>query len=101
MTEAQTRRRTRGGGGAARRAARTGIKVETARYIDRQTPIYEFLSEDTLALIERNADTVLEEVGVNFADNPAALDRWKAAGASVEGERVRIPRGLARQLCKT
>jgi trimethylamine--corrinoid protein Co-methyltransferase len=38
---------------------------------------------------------------VNFVNNPAALARWKEAGADVVGERVRIPRGLARELCKT
>ena len=44
---------------------------------------------------------ILEEVGVNIIDNPAALERWKAAGADVQGERVHIPRGLARELIKT
>ena len=34
-------------------------------------------------------------------ENPAALELWKAAGADVRGERVRIPRGLARKLCAT
>jgi trimethylamine--corrinoid protein Co-methyltransferase len=29
------------------------------------------------------------------------LKLWKEAGADVQGERVRIPRGLARELCKT
>jgi trimethylamine--corrinoid protein Co-methyltransferase len=38
---------------------------------------------------------------VNFVNNPAALQRWRDAGADVNGERVRIPRGLARQLCST
>jgi trimethylamine--corrinoid protein Co-methyltransferase len=44
---------------------------------------------------------VLEEIGVNFVENPAALDRWRAAGADVKGERVHIPRGLARKLIAT
>jgi len=44
---------------------------------------------------------VLEEIGVNFVDSPEALERWRSVGATIEGERVRIPRGLARQLCKT
>jgi len=38
---------------------------------------------------------------VNFPDNPGALQRWRDAGASVDGDRVRIPRGLARKLCET
>jgi len=94
-------RRARGGGGAARRAERTAVSLETARYIERNIPNLEILNDEALQIIEWNADTVLEEIGVNFVDNPAALDLWRAAGADVQGERVRIPRGLARQLCAT
>ncbi len=101
MTEAAPRRRSRGGGGAARRAERTSVKIETAKYIERNIPNFEVLSTEALEIIEANAETILEEVGVNFVDNPAALDRWREAGATVEGERVRIPRGLARKLCET
>ncbi|PTV97014.1 trimethylamine--corrinoid protein Co-methyltransferase [Rhodobacter aestuarii] len=94
-------RRARGGGGAARRAERTAVKFEFARYIERNIPNLEILNEEALAIIEANAETVLEEIGVNFVDNPAALDRWREAGADVQGERVRFPKGLARELCKT
>lgn len=94
-------RRGRGGGGAARRAERTAVSVETAHYIQRNIPNFEVLNEEALAVIEYNAETILEEIGVNFVENPAALDRWRAAGADVRGERVRIPRGLARTLCAT
>ena len=98
---AQTSGRRRGGGGAARRAERTAVSIKTARYIERNIPNFEILTEEALQIIEQNAETVLEEIGVNFVDNPAALERWREAGAEVEGERVRIPRGLARQLCAT
>ena len=101
MAEPARRRSPRSGGGAARRAARSGIKMRSEKYIERNFPIMELLPQSTLELIERNADTVLEEIGVNFVDNPAALERWSAAGAKIEGERVRIPRGLARELCQT
>src|SRR6056297_2339888 len=101
MAEAATRRRGRGGGGAARRAERTAVSVETAKYIERNIPLYEVLDEEALEIIETNAETILEEVGVNFVENPAALDRWRDAGADVQGERVRIPRNLARKLCST
>ncbi len=95
------RRRRRGGGGAARRAARSAVSHESARFIERRIPDFEILDEEALAIIEHNAETVLEEIGVVFAENPQALARWRAAGADVEGERVRIPRGLARRLCAT
>ena len=101
MAEAAARRRGRGGGGAARRAERTAVSFETARYIERNIPNFEILTEEALQIIEHNAETILEEIGVNFPDNPGALQRWRDAGASVDGDRVRIPRGLARKLCET
>ncbi|MEO1454551.1 MAG: trimethylamine methyltransferase family protein [Pseudomonadota bacterium] len=99
MAEARTRKR--GGGGAARRAERTAVRIETARYIERNIPNLEILTTEAIEIIEANAETLLEEIGVSFVENPAALDRWRAAGADVEGERVRLPKGLARKLCAT
>ncbi len=99
---AERKRRARGGGGgAARRAERGGLKIEAARFIRRNIPNLEILNEEALEIIEQNAERVLEEVGVNFVENPAALARWREAGAHVDGERVHIPRGLARELCKS
>ena len=94
-------RRARGGGGSARRAERTAVSLDTAKFIQRNIPNFEILNEEALQIIEWNAETVLEEIGVNFVENPEALKRWKDAGADVQGERVRIPRGLARKLCGT
>ena len=96
MTRVSERRRTRGGGGAARRAERTAVRIEAAKFIERNIPNLEILNSEA-----SNAETVLEEIGVNFVDNPDALERWKAAGADVDGERIRLPKGLARKLCKT
>ncbi len=99
MSEAGTRRR--GGGGAARRAERTAVRIEAARFIERNIPNLDILNDEALSIIEANAETVLEEIGVNFVENPAALERWREAGADIDGERVRLPKGLARELCKT
>ncbi|MEL6582769.1 MAG: trimethylamine methyltransferase family protein [Pseudomonadota bacterium] len=98
---APTRRGRRGGGGAARRAERTAKKIETVPQITRGVPTYDMLSQEALEIIEANAETVLEEIGIAFAENPSALARWKEAGADVRGDRVHIPRGLARKLCGT
>lgn len=98
---AESARRARGGGGAARRAERSAVSFETAKYIQRNIPNYEVLTTEALEIVERNADIILEEIGVNFPDNPDALELWRAAGASIDGDRVRIPKGLARELCKT
>jgi trimethylamine--corrinoid protein Co-methyltransferase len=99
---AEGRRGRRGGGGAeARRAARTGGQQAQLTHIKRNIPLYEVLSEEGLSLIEANAETVLEEIGIDFRDDAEALDLWRAAGADVKGERVRFPKGLVRSLIKT
>ena len=56
------------------------------------------LDQEALELIEHNAETVLEEIGIEFRDFPRALALWQDAGADVAGERVRFPRGLCRSL---
>ena len=101
MADAIERRRARGGGGAARRAERTAVRIETAKFIERNIPNFEILNDEAIEIIEANAERVLEEIGVNFVENPEALKRWQLAGADVDGERVRLPKGLARKLCET
>ena len=95
-------RRGAGGGAAARRAARSGGKTGPAMpHITRRVPVYEVLGEEALATIEANADTVLEEVGIEFRDDEEAIRLWKDAGADVKGQRVHFPKGLCRELLKT
>ena len=99
---ARGRRGARGGGGAAaRRAARTGGAVTAFPYIRRRTPTFDLLDEESLVAIERQADRILKEIGVEFHDDPEALAMWKEAGADVDGVRVRFPEGLCRELMKT
>ena len=91
----------RGGGGAARRAERSRLKIESPKPVRRALAPVALLSEDQLSSIEADAETVLWEIGVAFPEQPDAHRRWRDAGAEVEGERVHIPRGLARKLCAT
>ncbi len=95
------RGRRRGGGAEARRERRRGGGQQSLRYITRKVPDYEVLDEEGLALIEANADTVLQEIGIEFREDEEALNLWKDAGADVQGERVRFPKGLCRALIKT
>lgn len=89
----------RGRGGAeSRRAARRGAGQQQLRHILRKVPCFEVMNEEALEIIEQNADTVLEEIGLEFRGDPEALKIWKDAGCEVEGERVRFPRGLCRKL---
>ena len=80
------------------RARQRSPKVDLATWIERGIPHFEVLDSEALELIEYNAETVLQEIGIEFRDFPSALDLWKSAGADVEGERVRFPRGLCRSL---
>jgi len=91
-------RRKRGGGRAARKAERTSSVTKGVPYITRKVPFYEVLNEDGLSLIENNAETILQEIGVEFRGDQEALDLWKDAGADIDGERVRIPKGLCKKL---
>jgi trimethylamine---corrinoid protein Co-methyltransferase len=101
-TEGAGRRSRRSGGGAeGRRAARSTGGVRQLSHISRNIPLYEVFSEEGLSLIEANAEIVLEEIGIEFRDDPEALAMWKDAGADVEGERVRFPKGLVRSLLNT
>jgi len=90
----------RAGGRAAKRAARSARSGVSMPFITRRIGHYEVLDEDGLALIERNADTILAEVGIDFRDDAEALAVWKAAGADVQGERVRCPPGMCREIIR-
>ena len=93
--------RRRSGGAEARRARRLGAKVTQLTYITRKLEPFGILDEDGLALIETNADTVLEEIGIEFREDEEALALWKDAGADIDGERVRFPKGLCRSLLRS
>ncbi|MDZ4730336.1 MAG: trimethylamine methyltransferase family protein [Xanthomonadales bacterium] len=90
--------RRKGGGRAAKRLARQKSQVSDAAFIERKIPYYELLDEAGLQLIEHNADTVLEEIGIDFKDFPEALELFREAGAEIKGERVHFPRGLCRSI---
>ncbi len=90
-------RRARGGADA-RRAARQRPKLVQNPYIVRKIPLVTILDEEGLQTIERNADIILQEVGIEFRDEPEALELWKNAGADVKGTRIRFPKGLPRSI---
>jgi trimethylamine--corrinoid protein Co-methyltransferase len=87
--------RRRGGRGRER------TQVVAPAFARRQIPFYEFLGEEGLVKLEEQADWIIQEIGIEFRDDPKALEIWKTAGADVKGTRVRLERGMARELCKT
>ena len=106
-TPAPTGRRARGGADA-RRAIRGSTEIKQAGYIRRNMKLYEPYSDDQLEMIEHNAETVLQETGIDFYEDEEAVQMWKDAGADVQASptearrfRVRFPRGLVRSLIRT
>ena len=97
-TDATPRTRRSAGGREAKRAARSARVAQSAPYITRKIPYFEVLDEEGLATIERNANTILEEIGIDFRDDAEALDIWRKAGAEITGERVRFPGGMCRAI---
>lgn len=96
MTEGEGHRRA--GGRAARQLTRKSVTTEREAYLTRLLTPYELVSTEVLEQLESNADTILEEIGVEIHDYPTAVKRFKDAGASVDGVRIRFPRGLCRSI---
>ena len=94
-------KRTRRGRAGRQRDSARKRALERLPYIQNRIPYTELLSAEALETIEHNADTILEEIGIEFRGDAEALDIWRRAGADVQQERVRIPRGMARKLCGT
>ncbi len=88
----------RSGGRAGRQAARQASAPVHQPYITRAITPFEVVSEESLAIIEHNADTILEQVGIDFIDYPNALTLLADAGAEIDGHRVRFPRGMCRKI---
>lgn len=93
-------RSRRGSQREARRAARSQ-PAHKLPYIRRRIPDVELLSSEAVEVIEANAETILQEIGIEFRRDAESLRLWREAGADVRGERVRIPRGLCRRLIAT
>ena len=75
--------------------------VAAPAYIERKIPYFNFLDEEALVAVEKQADYLLQEIGIDFRDDPETLEIWREAGADVKGEHVRLPNGMARELLKT
>ena len=96
MSDRPSRRRA--GGREARRAARSAASMAALPYLTRSIPPTEILGDEALSTIEDNADTILEEIGVEIVEFPEALEIFDEGGADVDGTRVRFPKGMCRDL---
>ena len=87
------KRGRRGGGRDARRSAREASSAASSPYLVRGIAPVDMLSDEACELIEHNAETVLEEIGIEFRDDAEALAILKDKGCDIDGERVHFPRG--------
>ena len=94
-------RRKRAGGRAAKKAERTSSVIKGIPYITRKVPFYEVLNEEGLTLIENNAETILQEIGVEFRGDQEALDLWNNAGADLMVSVYEYQRDYAKNLFRT
>ena len=85
------------GGPAARACGRPPRPTACRSSPARLAPV-ELASAEGLEILEHNADTILEEVGVEVRDHPSAVKLFAEAGADIDGSRVRFPRGMCRQI---
>src|SRR5579862_9020637 len=93
MTDANAGRGRHGRPSArdARRAQRA-VRPSGPAYITRAMPPYELLSPEGLEALERHADRLLAEVGLEIRGDAEAIRLWQRAGAIIEDEwRVHVP----------
>ena len=67
----------------------------------RKIPCTNVLDEKSLDLIESQTNWLLETIGLEFRDDAETLALFDAAGAKIDGQRVRFEPGLAQNLCST
>ena len=94
-------RSARGGGGRSARVAERK-KAQTPEYlrapcVQRRIPPYTLLDDDGLELIERNADRILAEIGMEFRDDPEVLAIFREHGLTVKESRVFFPPQFCRE----
>ena len=102
-SEPDSNRRSRREGGGRRASGGDGrnpVPQLPRRKLKRLFPAMEIVSADELESIHQASLRVLSEIGMDFT-LPQARDMLKAAGAKVEGERVRFDPAMIEELIAT
>ncbi|MGX9354454.1 trimethylamine methyltransferase family protein [Roseobacteraceae bacterium S113] len=86
---------------AARNRSQGAEIAPASPHIQRRLPFFDVLGEEELEKLEAQVDWILQDVGIAFRDDPVALEQWRAAGATVDGDVIRAPADWVRDRCKT
>ena len=76
--------------------SRTAQATRAAPFLHRKVPVMNLLDPEAVAIIETNADRILDEIGMEFRGDRETLEIFQKAGLRVEGERVRFDPGWCR-----
>ncbi|MER8544005.1 trimethylamine methyltransferase family protein [Mesorhizobium sp. M1334] len=87
----------RSGGRDARQKLRSDRTVTWLPPLERGLPYMDLLNQDDLLRMHNISMQILEEIGIEFRDDEA-IELWRAAGADVSGQRVRIDRNQLLEL---
>ncbi|MFD2054836.1 trimethylamine methyltransferase family protein [Mesorhizobium calcicola] len=87
----------RSGGRGARQKLRSDRTVTFLPPLERGLPYMDLLSQEDLLRLHNISMQILEEIGIEFRDDEA-VELWRAAGADVVGQRVRIDRNQLLEL---
>ncbi len=88
-------------GRKARMAERAARQAVGKPFIVRRVPSLSLIDDEAIAIIERNADRLLDRVGMEFRGDDETLQIFRSAGARVDGTRVRFDPGWCRDRIKT
>ena len=86
----------------ARRGASGDASSLSSPYIRRKLPFFDPLDEADLVKIDAQVDWMIENIGIAFRDDPKALEIWRKAGVTSQGEQGDIIKADAqwiRSLC--
>lgn len=69
-------------------------------HVERRLPFFSILDEETIVRLENQVDWLIEDVGIEFRDDPKAHRIWCDAGAEMDGNRVKADASWIRSLCR-
>ena len=87
------RRGKRSSGASGRRAARSGVNLVSLPFVQRKIAPVNLLDEEGVAIIENNADILLEEIGIDFRDDEEALQMWRECWCRCSGRAGTFSKG--------